>query len=124
MNLKSRQDYMDTNYTKGVKDASGRLVMRPLTSEEKDWLAQFYKEWLNADKRNSSLYTEDEEWKAIYNENNARNRCLYNQAKKTGKLTGYHFDISDRKLIKELGEHDLELMLIHDRELYKKEDKE
>lgn len=40
----TRQDYIETNYVNGVKDADGTLVIRPMTNEEKEWLSQFISE--------------------------------------------------------------------------------
>jgi len=110
MNLKGRQDYMDTDYINGVYDKDGNELIRPMTSKEKDFLAQFYKETLNADNRNSKFYSTEEEWKDIYGENNARNRCLLNQSKKMGKLDRFSIKDSDKKFIKELGDYDAELL--------------
>ena len=110
LNLKGRQDYMDTGYVNGVKDEKGNTVMRALNDEEKQFLAQFYKEWLNADPRDAKLYSEKEEWKSIFDENNARNRCLLNYAKKTNNLHTFDAKKGDRKFVKELGDYDLELM--------------
>ena len=84
--MKARRDYIETDYVNGIKDKHGNVVMRALTEEEKDWLDQFYKETVNANFKDAKLITDKEEQKKIYGENNARNRCLYNQAKKTGKL--------------------------------------
>jgi hypothetical protein len=114
MNLKARQDYMDVDYVNGVYDDKGREVMRKMTDQEKDWLAQFYKEWLNADRSDSKLYSSDEEWKDIYGENNARNRCILNKAKKMGKLDSFDTKSSDKRFVKEIGDSDLELMITHD----------
>ena len=35
---------MEADYVNGVRDADGNQVIRPLTDEEKDFLAKFYKE--------------------------------------------------------------------------------
>lgn len=43
-NLKSRTDYIETDYVNGVKDQHGREVIRPLTEDEKAWLDQYYGE--------------------------------------------------------------------------------
>ena len=117
LNLKGRQDYMDTSYVNGVKDKDGNTVIRGLNEEEKKFLSQFYKEWLNADSRNPELYTDENEWRAIFNENNARNRCLLNHAKKLGNLCRFDAKKGDRKFVKELGEYDLELMTLEHSDL-------
>lgn len=113
MNLKGRQDYMDVEYVDGVYDKHGNQVIRKLTDDEKDFLAQFYKERLNADRSNSEHYHTDEEWKEIYKENNARNRCLLNKTKKMGTLDSFDVKTSDKRFVKEIGDSDLELMIIH-----------
>lgn len=41
---RTRQDYIETDYSNGVKDDKGNLVIRPLTYEEKEWLSQFVSE--------------------------------------------------------------------------------
>lgn len=110
LNLKGRQDYMDTGYVNGVKDEDGKTVIRALNDEEKKFLAQFYREWLNADPRDAKLYDTKEEWKSIFDENNSRNRCLLNYAKKTHNLSRFDAKKGDKKFVKELGEYDLELM--------------
>lgn len=40
----TRRDYIETDYVNGVKDTNGELVIRPMTSEEKEWLSQFIAE--------------------------------------------------------------------------------
>lgn len=117
LNLKARRDYIETFYVNGVKGADGEYALRPLTEEEKDWLNQYYREVVNADRRNSELYETDEEWKEIYGENNARNRCLYNQAKKTGKLIKLNYKDYDDITVKKLEGLDTEHIIIHDRDL-------
>jgi hypothetical protein len=42
--LKTRQDFIETDYVNGVKDETGRMVIRPLTKEETEWLSQYYQE--------------------------------------------------------------------------------
>lgn len=88
MNLKSRRDYIEPEYVDGVCDENGKRVIRPLNEEEKAWLNKFYQETIiTTFKRDGSdLYTEDEDRKAFYRENNKRNTCLYNKLKKTGML--------------------------------------
>lgn len=43
-NLRSRTDYIETDYVNGVKDGNGKEVIRPLNEEEKAWLDQYYGE--------------------------------------------------------------------------------
>jgi hypothetical protein len=113
-NLKARRDYIEPDYINGVKDSKGNQVMRALTNEEKDWLDQFYKETVNADLRNPEFYKTKEEKKKIYGENNARNRCLYNQTKKTGKLVKVDPKEYDKKTLKRLQGYDLEHVIVND----------
>lgn len=42
--MKTRQEFIETDYVDGVKDAHGNIVIRPLTKEETEWLSQFYAE--------------------------------------------------------------------------------
>lgn len=122
LNLKGRRDYIETFYVDGIKDSDGNYALRPLNEEEKDWLNQYYKEVVNADRRDSEFYTDDEEWKKIYGENNARNRDLYNQAKKTGKLVKINYKDYDDITIKKLQGLDTEHIIIHYRDLDKKKE--
>jgi hypothetical protein len=48
LNLKSRRYYIEAEYANGVYDESGAQVMRPLSSDEKKWLNEFYGEYVNA----------------------------------------------------------------------------
>tara|TARA_R100001086_G_scaffold249698_1_gene190431 strand:+ start:4997 stop:5275 length:279 start_codon:yes stop_codon:yes gene_type:complete len=91
--------------------------MRPLTEEEKDWLDQFYKETVNANFKNAELITDKEEQRKIYGENNARNRCLYNQAKKTGKLVKIDPKEYDERTLKRIQGLDLEHVIVNDEDL-------
>lgn len=43
-NLRTRSDYIETDYVNGIKDQHGKQVMRALTDEEKEWLDKFYGE--------------------------------------------------------------------------------
>lgn len=117
-NIKARRDYIETDYIDGIYDSNGNEVMRPLTDEEKEWLDQFYKETVNANLSDAKLYKDKKDRKQIYSENNARNRCLYNQAKKTGKLSNI-LDILhyEKLLMGSLYEHDLEHVIINDKDL-------
>lgn len=40
----TRKDFIETDYIHGVENDRGEQVIRPLTSEEVEWLAQFYSE--------------------------------------------------------------------------------
>jgi hypothetical protein len=122
LNIKARRDYIEAYYVNGVKDQNGKEVMRALTDEEKDWLNQFYKEEINANLSDAEFNTEAEERKRVYSNNNARNRCLYNQAKKTGKLIKIDPNEYDKQTLKKLDGMDLEHVIIHDRDIYKEED--
>jgi hypothetical protein len=42
--VQTRHDYIETSYVNGVKDANGETVIRPMTSDEKEWLSQFIAE--------------------------------------------------------------------------------
>jgi hypothetical protein len=73
---KVRQEYMDIDYIDKLSD------------EELKWLNKFMDEELNASFKNNKkdLVTDPEEKRAIYNKNNARNRCVFGIAKATGTL--------------------------------------
>ena len=44
-NLKSRKEYIETDYIDGVFNEEGKQVIRAMNDEEKAWLDQFYKEY-------------------------------------------------------------------------------
>lgn len=48
LNLKSRIDYIETEYIDGVYDEKGNQLIRPLNEEEKAWLDKFYSESVGA----------------------------------------------------------------------------
>lgn len=45
-NTKSRSDYIEPDYINGVFNDKGKEVIRPLTEVEKEWLNQFYGEFV------------------------------------------------------------------------------
>ena len=45
-NTKSRSDYIETEYVDGIKNHNGRVVIRPLNVEEKEWLNKYYGEFV------------------------------------------------------------------------------
>ena len=47
LNLKIRKDYIEADYINGVKNENGETVIRALNDEEKEFLDQFYKEYIN-----------------------------------------------------------------------------
>ena len=59
-----------------------------LSDEEKAWLNKFMNETLNASFNNdkNDLIKDQSQKRKIYNENNARNRCIYTVAKATNRL--------------------------------------
>lgn len=118
-NTMTRQEYMDAHkYINGVKDTDGNEVIRALTDEEKEWLNKFYSEYYGANiKRDGSdLHnTKDESVrKDLYHQNNARNRDLYGQVKKTRKLTNLDIDEYDRFVSEKIDGLDTEHLMIHD----------
>lgn len=88
LNLKGRRDYIEAEYVNGVYDENGKKVIRALNAEEKEWLNKFYQESVitSFKQDGTDLYSTPEKRCELYSENNARNRCLYNHLKKTGKL--------------------------------------
>jgi hypothetical protein len=41
---RTRKDYIETSYIKGVRGANGEMAIRPLNEEEREWLSQFIAE--------------------------------------------------------------------------------
>lgn len=106
MNTKVRKDALEVDYINGVKNAKGETVIRELTEEEKAWLDQFNGEVINANVKREGGLVDWEDRKEIYNENNARNRCIYNKKKITGMLIDLDVDAYDKflgKLIDQSG---------------------
>jgi len=87
LTLKSRQDFLETEYVDGVYDKEGKQVIRGLNDEEQEWLNKFYKETLSASfGHDDPLIDSQEGRKECYNANNARNRDIYNRKKTTKML--------------------------------------
>ena len=119
-NLKVRRDYIEPDYIDGVYNDNGELLIRALTDEEKEWLNKFYEETVCASfKGEESLYTEKEDRREIYSENNARNRCLYNKAKKTNRLMHFDIDEYDKFVSKKLSGIDIDNIVVKDKESLK-----
>jgi hypothetical protein len=55
-----RQEFIETPYLSGIVNESGEKVMRSLTDSEKDWLNNFYKEYVhgtfNTDEESTRLF--------------------------------------------------------------------
>jgi hypothetical protein len=96
--IKIRQEFLDTEYIDGVYDDDGKELLRPLTENEKAWFDKFNKEWLNASFSNdeTDLHQSKEEKLEIYRQNNARNRCLYANKRKTKSLYQINMEKYDR----------------------------
>lgn len=106
MNTKVRKDYIEADYINGVKNSKGETVIRALTEEEKAWLNDFYGEFINANVKREGGIIDWEDRKEIYNANNSRNRCIYNQKKIRGMLIDLDVDEYDKflgKLIDQSG---------------------
>lgn len=73
---KVRREYLDMDY------------LHKLSEKEKAWLNKFVDEELNASFKNdkSDLNKAKKQKKRIFNQNNARNRCLYGVTKINGLL--------------------------------------
>lgn len=101
MSLKSRRYVIETDYVDGVKNPDGSVAMRPLNEYEKAWLAQFYKEDVNAIKKGALLNDPEDTatWKAIYKANNDRNNDLYNVMERTSRLK--KLDVKDLESLTE-----------------------
>lgn len=129
-NLKSRRDYIETDYIHGVESVTGQGEgIRAMTEEEKKWLNKFNGEYVNASvsqsKKESQLHNTEELVKDCYNRNNARNRCVFNKAKMLNKLENIDWDIYNKKDIMELTMDELETIQNYITEMtYRKNDKE
>jgi len=88
LNTKVRRPYIEADYVNGVYNENGEQVIRPLTEEETAWLNKFYKEVIvtNFKKDGTDLYTDIEDQRQLYRENNHRNSDLYNHIQVTGRL--------------------------------------
>lgn len=118
-NTMTRQEYMDAHkYMNGIKDDEGNQIIRALTEDEKEWLNKFYSEYYGANlKRDGSdLHNSEDEAvrKEIYHHNNARNRDLHGQAKKTRKLDNFDIDEYDRFVSERIKGLDTEHLMLHD----------
>ena len=78
-NSRVRQEYLDADY------------LDQLSPDELDWYARFMEEENNANfnHKGETLINDPEKRKEIYNQNNARNRCLYGRAKAHGNMSKY-----------------------------------
>jgi len=85
---KVRKEYLDMDY------------IDKLSEKEKTWLNKFMEESLNAsfekDNRKNIIKSKVER-KKIYNENNARNRCMYSIAKSARRLDEYIYEDQEEK---------------------------
>jgi hypothetical protein len=77
-----RKDFIETEYVNGVVDAWGNQVMRPLTEEEKLFLAKFYKEEVHG------TFTTDKESTALFRK--AKSLSLLPENVKVFEETGKH----------------------------------
>lgn len=84
VSTKRRNDYADYDYL-------DKLDLKSL-----NWLKGFNREYVNADFKHNykKLYKNKTAKRAIYNLNNARNRCLYNLTKATFELY-FCYEIAD-----------------------------
>lgn len=95
--LKSRQEFLDTEYVNGVFNDKGVQVIRGLNEEEKEWLNKFYQETLNASfNHDEPLIDTKEGRKECYDANNQRNRDIYNKKKSMNMLS----EIDDETFVK------------------------
>lgn len=90
LNLRTRYEEIEQNqYINGVKNDNGEIVIRELTSAEKDWLNRFNEEFVNANfnHKGKKIDATKASKKRSYDKNNARNRCIYTKAKASGTLS-------------------------------------
>lgn len=87
-NLKLRRDYVDYDYVGDLKRQakSKDLIKAQEAREALEFLNKYTEETISASLKNSRFYKDNEDKRKIYNENNARNRCLFNRQKSSGKL--------------------------------------
>lgn len=63
---RTRKDYIETSYIKGVKNEDGETVIRPLNEEEREWLSQFVAETDHCNfKRTNELKDEEKALKRL-----------------------------------------------------------
>lgn len=119
LNIKTRRYYIETEYVNGVYDDDGREIFRPLTDEEKAWLNKFYEETIvtKFNKDDTDFYNSTEERRALWRENNRRNKCLFNVKQRSGKLKSYEQGIYDRTMTEMYGHLDYEMMYINRMEI-------
>ena len=118
LNLKVRRYYIEPDYIHGARDKNGKVVIRPLTNDEKAWLNKFYEETVitKFNKDGTDLYDSVEERRKIWRDNNERNRCLFNNTQKRAMLKPFSTEKYDQESIKNVGHLDSELLLINEME--------
>jgi hypothetical protein len=119
-------------YTDGVTSVTGiGEGIRALNEEEMEWLNKFEGEYTNASVSQSDparlekqLHNTKELAKDCTDRNNSRNRCLLNVAKSTNNLKFKSFEEMDDITMKKLEGFDLELAVVVNSKLFKKEEKD
>ena len=78
-NSKIRQEYLDYDY------------IDQLSEKEKEWLNSFTEEYIaaNFNHPGKTFHKTKKSKREIYNQNNARNRCLMSQSRAQNKLDNY-----------------------------------
>lgn len=84
---KVRKEFHDIDYIDQLSDEP-KLQPDGSYMSEKEWMNKFMEEHLNASFKNNEkdLIKDSEKKKKVYNENNSRNRDLYNISKVNGLL--------------------------------------
>lgn len=70
-----------------------------LSDEEKAWLNQFAKEYVNADTKDAVFHTTAETRKICNDKNNARNRCWYTEEAAANRLNLVENDYEMERLL-------------------------
>jgi hypothetical protein len=97
LNLKSREDYIEPDYVNGVRDESGKMVIRPLTNEEKEFLNDFYAETIITD------FLHDPDLKILWNKKKSLiNNNHVNEIKKQIKELREESPVKNKARINEL----------------------
>ena len=79
-----------------------------LNEEEKAWMNQFMKEYVNAHTKDAVFHTSKEDRKICHDKNNARNRCWFSKENAQNRLNLVESDEELERLIYTNGELDEE----------------
>lgn len=86
------------SYVKGVRDEEGKMVIRPLNKEEREFLSNFNRVEEHANFSGEFLDLTEKQRSSINHKDYARKMDLMYMAKKDGKLISYDIHEADRVL--------------------------